>query len=332
LLGLAGLPLASVVFLTGQPEAMAALVGLRGATEGLQTAGAQAYLVAGAPAGQLGLASAFYFLGGTLGSSLGNLVAGWAVARFGFGALALGLIASGAALTLAAARLLGEPAAAPVERRGIGSGVRGYGDLLRRPEVRLLGCVRFLPTCYWGVMTLLMPLLVFRLSRSVEVVSLYAAVSLLLAAGCQILTGRVIDSISPTRPPLVLTALVPVCAALAALASSSLPALFATGVMGTCVAWSLSATLPPLAREVAGPAEEGRVLGFLHLLWCTAMLGGTLLAGALVDLSAALPFGLVAALNAPTWLAARALAQGIGKRRADARSESLPGHRRGWSC
>jgi len=320
LLGLAGLPLASAVFLTDRPEAMAALVGLRGATEGLQTAGGQAYLVAGAPAGQLGLASALYFLGGTLGSSLGNLVAGWVVARYDFRLLSLGLIACGLALTLAAALLLAEPAGAVAERRGVRSGIRGYGKLLRRREVRLLGCVRFLPTCYWGVMTLLMPLLVFRLSGDVLTVSLYAAVSLLLAAGCQIVTGRAVDALSRTTPPLVLTALIPVCAGLAALASGSLPALFAAGVLGTCVAWSLSATLPPLVREVAGSAEEGRILGFLHLLWCTAMLGGTVLAGALVDLSAALPFAIVAALNAPTCLATWGLARHIARRRLGKRA------------
>lgn len=325
LLGLAGLPLASAAFLTDQPWAMAALVGLRGATEGLQTAGSQSYLVAGAPAGQLGLASALYFLGGTLGSSLGNLVAGWVVAAQGFQRLALGIVAAGVALTVAAALLLGEPAETGPERRGVRSGVRGYGGLLRRSEVRLLGCVRLLPTCYWGVMTLLMPLLIYRLSGSVLTVSWYAAVSLLLAAGCQILTGRLVDTRSRTVPPRVLTALIPVCAALAAASSGSLPALFAVGVLGTCVAWSLSATLPPLVREVAGSAEQGRILGFLHLLWCTGMLGGTVLAGALVDRSAALPFAVVAVLNVPTWLAARGLARAIATRQRTAIEPTGPG-------
>lgn len=331
LLGLAGLPFASAALLTEQPAVMAALVGLRGATEGLQTAGGQSYLVAGAPPGQLGLASALYFLGGTLGSSLGNLVAGWVVASHGFRALAVVLIACGIGLTLAAARLLGEPTGSTGTRRGVRSGLRGYGELLRRREVQLLSCVRFLPTCYWGVTTLLMPLLIFRLSGEVLTVSLYAAVSLLLAAACQILTGRAVDTVSRTLPALVLAALIPVCATLAAASARSLPALFAAGVLGTCVAWSLSATLPPLVREVAGNAEEGRILGFLHLLWSTAMLGGTLLAGALVDLDAALPFGIVAALNAATFVAAWRLTRLIARRgvRAERRAELVDGSEAG---
>jgi MFS family permease len=306
LLGLAGLPLAALVFLANQPGVMALLVGLRGATEGLQVAGSQAYLVAGAPAGQIGLASALYFLGGTLGSSLGSLFGGWVVDRLGFGALAYWTVGLGIALTLVAWRFLGEPERTSA-RRGVAFGLQGYVGLVGRREVILVGAIRFLPTVYWGVMTLLMPLLIYRLSGQVLVASLYSAVSLLLAAASQLATGRAVDRLSRTLPTVLLTALVPPCAVLAAVSSHSLPSLFAVGVVGTCVAWSISATLPPLVREVAGPAEEGRVLGFLHLLWCSAMFGGTMLGGALVDLDPALPFLVVGALNAVTWLAALAL-------------------------
>jgi MFS family permease len=315
LLGLAGLPLAALVFLADQPWLMAALVGLRGATEGLQVAGSQSYLVAGAPAGQIGLASALFFLGSTLGSSIGNLAGGWVVERLGFQWLALWTIAAGVLVTIAAGRLLGEPGPTR-SRRGVRSGLRGYTALVRRRDVMLLACVRFLPTVYWGVMTLLMPLLLYRLSQQVIVVSAYSAVSLLLAAGSQVLTGRTIDRVSRTLPPIILSALIPVCAALAALASGSLPALFAVGILGTCVAWSISITLPPLAREVSESNEEGRVLGFLHLLWSGAMLSGTLLGGAVVEIDPALPFWIVGGLNCGTWLAALALHRRRGRRQS----------------
>lgn len=315
LLGLAGLPMAALVFLSGQPTTMALLVGMRGATEGLQVAGSQSYLVAGAPAGQIGLASALYFLGGTLGSSLGNLLGGWVVATFGFRYLAYGTVAFGVLLTLAAWRFLGEPGLTP-NRQGVGSGLRGYLGLVRRREVILVGCVRFLPTLYYGVMTLLMPLLIYRLSGQILVVSAYSATSLLLAAASQVATGRAVDRLSRTLPTLLLTALVPISAILAALSSRSLPALLVAGVLGTCVAWSISATLPALVREVAGPAEEGRLLGLFHLLWSGAMFGGTMLAGALVDVDASLPFAVVGVLNSLTWLAALSLHRRQSRSRA----------------
>jgi MFS family permease len=171
----------------------------------------------------------------------------------------------------------------------------------------LVATVRFLPTIYWGTMTLLLPLLIYRLSQQVIVVSLYSAVSLLLAAACQIGTGRAVDRLSRTVPPILLTAMIPICAFLAALSARSLTALFAVGVLGTCVAWSISATLPPLVREVTGTAEEGRVLGFLHLLWSAAMFGGTILGGALVEVDPSLPFAVVGVVNTLTWVAALTL-------------------------
>ena len=231
---------------------------------------------------------------------------GWLVQRFGFGALAFETVVLGIVLTLIAATALREPTRATL-RRGAVTGVRGYASLVSRREVKLVAAVRFLPTIYWGTMTLLLPLLIYRLSQQVIVVSIYSAVSLMLAAACQIGTGRAVDRLGRTLPPIFLTALIPVCGVLAALSARDLTALFAVGVLGTCVAWSISATLPPLVREVAGAAEEGRVLGFLHLLWSAAMFGGTLLAGTLVEVDPALPFAVVAAVNGLTWLAALTL-------------------------
>jgi hypothetical protein len=58
-------------------------------------------------------------------------------------------------------------------------------------------------------------------------------------------------------------------------------------------------------RAIAPPGQAGQVVGLNHLLWCLAMLTGTLLAGWLVTVDEALPFWLAAALNLPTVFAAR---------------------------
>jgi MFS family permease len=62
-------------------------------------------------------------------------------------------------------------------------------------------------------------------------------------------------------------------------------------------------------RELAGPAERGRALGLLHLLWVIAMITGANAGGRLVDLHPALPFALAAVLNLPTALAGLALSR-----------------------
>ena len=129
--------------------------------------------------------------------------------------------------------------------------------------------------------------------------ALFGTVSLTLAVACQLVTGRVIDAIGPGRPALILAALVPAIALLAALTSNSLPGFFAVGVLATCVAWSLSGAVMPLVRAVAPADQQGQTVGLLHLLWCLAMLSGALLAGWLLTINPALPFIAVALLNLP---------------------------------
>ena len=81
------------------------------------------------------------------------------------------------------------------------------------------------------------------------------------------------------------------------------------GVLGTCVAWSLSGTIPPLIYATAPPEQAGQVVGLLHLLWSLAMLTGTLLAGGLAALNPALPFWTAALINLPAVAAALSLAR-----------------------
>ena len=42
----------------------------------------------------------------------------------------------------------------------------GYGEILRRPVIVVLGLLRFLPTCYYGMATVLNPLLINRMAGS----------------------------------------------------------------------------------------------------------------------------------------------------------------------
>jgi MFS family permease len=307
--GLAHLPLMALVYLVQDPSALLAAALASGLINGLFTVGGQAYLVAAAPRAYLGVASALYFLGSTLGTSLGSLVAGLVVERQSFGAFGAAALVGSGLLLVASARLLPDPpgegariggAGLPASPRlgdpasGEGSG-RG-GDLL------LVAALRFLPTCFWGAATLLTPLLLFRLSGSVVAVSLYSSVSLAIAAAGQIVTGRLFDRVGRGRPVLVLAGLLPVAALAMGLSAGHFEALFAAGVFATAVAWSISVSFPPLVRDLAPEGQQGRALGLLHLLWTAGMLIGTLAGGRLVEVGTGLPFLLGAALNLPTAL------------------------------
>jgi MFS family permease len=69
------------------------------------------------------------------------------------------------------------------------------------------------------------------------------------------------------------------------------------GVLGIAAAWSLATLLPILVSESTAVEERGRVLGALHVLWNLAMIGGSMLGGALLETAVGLPFAVVALLN-----------------------------------
>jgi MFS family permease len=305
-LGVLWLLPAAGLFVASDPAVLLAAAAVAGVVDGLYVVGGQAYLVAATPRAHLGLGSALFFVGSTLGTSLGSLAAGTAAEQWGFGAFGAGLAVAAVGLAAAVALLLPSAApAGPSAHRGVG--LRGLALLARNPGLRLVATVRFLPTVYWGAATVLMPLLLYRRSGSVVGASLYLTVSLAVAAACQIAVGRLADRVGWRWPIAALTALLPLAALGTALAAGSYAGLFAAGVFATCVAWSLSVSFPPLVRELAAEGESGRALGVLHMLWVVAMIVGTNAGARLVEVDASLPFLIGAAINVPTALAGLAL-------------------------
>jgi MFS family permease len=305
-LGLIGLPVAALCFLTPAWPLLALLGLVSGLADGLQSTGSQSYLIARADRATIGRAASALFVGTTLGGALGNLGTGALLRGWGFAGL--GPIGLGAGfLVLVAATVLPAGERRSASRQGEATGaLAGYRTLLRVPRVRQLALLRFLSTCSWGATNLLWPLLIARLSGDPATAALFGTVSLIVAVAAQLGTGRLIDIVGPGGPALVLAVLVPLVAALSALAIATglLPALFVVGVAGTAVAWSLSGTTLPLIRAAAPDEAVGQVVGLLHLMWSLAMLTGTLLAGWLVVAGAALPFGTVTLIALPAVVAA----------------------------
>lgn len=323
-LGLVGLPIAALLYLTSAAPVLVLLVLAAGLADGLQSTGSQSYLVARASSATIGLATGVFFVGSTLGGALGNLGAGVLLRGWGFVGLGAVALVGGLLVLAGAAALPAGATRSEGQRRALVGALAGYRPLLGTPIVRQLGLLRFLSTCSWGTATLLWPLLIARLSGDAATAALFGTVSLTLAVAAQLGTGRLIDAIGPGAPAAVLAVLVPLMAALSALAitANSLSALFVVGVVGTAVAWSLSGTTLPLIRAAAPANQAGQIVGLLHLLWSLAMLTGTLLGGWLVVINPALPFWTVACLNLPTAAAAFRVRRALRKETASSlRSE-----------
>ena len=300
ILGQFGPLLAGAMFLTGDPYLLSALsIGL-GMTFGFSSTGGQSYLLGAAPAGVMGMASAGYFLSSTLGSAAGNLMAGPVADNLGYeplGHLACATAAGIVVLTLAMLPSL--PRHAHSDRSATRS-LAGYIRLCRRREVRLLLAIRYLPTSYWGAVSLLIPLLIFRISGTNTSVTTYSAISLVAACGSQLLTGRLVDRIGRWKPVFVSSSLVAVSAVGLTFTAHTLAGLYTFGIMASVFAWSLSTTMPGILQLTAGEGEEGRVVGSAHVAWSAGMLSGSLGGGKLIDWGPAVPFaiGVVFALGA----------------------------------
>lgn len=289
-------PLAAVLFLTRAPLLMLALSLVLGMLSSIQTIGGQTYLMGAVRQVRLGFASALFFIGSTLGTSLGNLLAAPALDRWGFNVVAAAMIvASFLTIAMTARFLPAPPRDAP--KAGSAGAVRGYATIMRRREVRLLIGLRCMPTCYWGAATLLVPLLLYRVSHLPSTAAFYSGLSLALAACCQILTGRLADRVGRRFPAVVLTTCIVASALLLGLFSGSLTGLYVFGIFGACSAWSLSVLMPGLIKELSAPGEEGRTLALTHFVWSGSMLLGSVGAGALVVVNSGLPFLIAAMLN-----------------------------------
>lgn len=298
LLGLGGFVLGGLIYLVTTPWLVFMFWAAGGLGQGFHAVGGQGYLIEGAGSKHLGVLSALYNWGFTLGGALGSAVAGIILDQHGFVAFGMTMLVVSLATVVGAAAFL--PTLRPSAQVQTTSWVRsltGYRQVVRQPTVVILGLMRFLPTCYWGMAAVLIPLLVNRGADSKTTVALYATVSQVLASLAQIGAGRAADRWGADWPTRIAFGVLTSSVFGLALTGSELWGLFLFGVTAACAAWSLSTLMPTLV-SIAAPAEErGRVLGALHLLWNLAMMIGAMLGGALLSIAVGLPFFVAGLLN-----------------------------------
>lgn len=293
-LGLLGAAVASLVFLMQLPLLVVGLWLLGGAAGSLQTLGGSSYLTRAVDPLQLGVLSALYALSMTLGGAVGSPIAGQVLDAAGFqwyGLIGLGVVATTvlvAAIWLPPQRVSGE---AQSDARV------STLTLARRPVVQVLMGLRFLPTIYYGMAMVLVPLMIHDLAGNKTTVALYGTASLIVASLAQLVAGRAADRYGHRAPTLVSYAILIGAALGLALFAQELWGVFLFGVLGIASAWALASLLFVLVSDGVPRPEHGRAFGLLHATWSIAMISGALLGGALTRIAPGLPFLVVGLLN-----------------------------------
>lgn len=293
LIGVVGLTISTLLFLTKVPWLVIVLWCFISAGNGFAAVSGQGYLVLMSSSAVLGLASALYNWGYTVGGVIGTPLATLVLGEDNFTALGYSLVILSLVMVLVASLLPRSQTADDSQSSDVTT--TGYGVLLNR-HIIILIMLRFLPTCYYGVMTL-MPLLIKQQSDSNTVVAWYIAISSIFASLTQLLAGRVADKIGVRLPTQVAFGFILLSIVGMIFTAHMLWGLFVFGTIGIGAAWALSTLLPGLVITAAEPGIRGRVFGMLHVLWTIAMAFGTLLGGNLIEVNIQLPFMIVGVLN-----------------------------------
>ena len=292
LLGLGGAAFTGLAFHFSSPWILLLLIFVIGGAAGPWSTAGQSYLITSVAAHRLGMGGALYFLSHTLGGSMGNMATAlvqenwaWSFARIG-STMTVAMVA----VFLLALLIIPSGQAPPSSKRPPLALWSAYRPLLRGGEVRLLISLRYLITSFWGIASFLLPLLIFRVSDSISTAAWYNAVSLIVAAGCQLLAGFLRDRYGHFWPLLISAAGVVLCAAGLAFLWGSLAGLFILGTALTGTAWAVSTLIPALINDVAGPQEKNRLVGLGHMVWSAAMVSGHLAGSLMVEVHPGLPF------------------------------------------
>jgi MFS family permease len=297
----AGLLLAAAgtcAFLVRNPVLVAVLWFVGGAGLALITVGGGSYLTRVSARGSLGILAAFYVVSMTVGGVFGNLLSGVVVDTRGFAVFGLVEIAIIGATMLFASLLLPQ---LETRSREDGSGrlpIAGALPLLRLPTMRWLVGLRGLPTIFYGMLTVLVPLLLRSQSGSTMLVAFYGTTQLVVASLAQLVAGRSADRWGAARPTAVAYSFLILGGVGLAIFSQQPAGLFAFGVVAVASAWALSTLMFVWVSDGLPKSEHPAALGLLHAVWSLSMITGSLVGGWLARLGPGLPFLLGAALNA----------------------------------
>jgi MFS family permease len=287
----------ALAFLARAPWAVAALWFAGGAGLALITVGGGSYLTRLSARGALGVLASIYMLSFTAGGVIGNPVAGVIIEGRGFSAFGLAELAVIATAGLIAVLFLADLKDRSAEPASVREFWAGALPMLRRVTVRLLLGLRGLPTIFYGMLTVLVPLLLNNLTGDKALVAAYGAATLVLASAAQLAAGRAADRWGARAPTLVAYGAVILSGIGLAVTAGTVWGLFAFGVVGVAAAWSLSTLMYVWVGDGVAKPDHASTLGLLHAVWSVSMILGSLLGGWLVTTAAGLPFLIAGLLN-----------------------------------
>jgi len=268
-----------------------------GAGMALVTVGGASYLTRISGRGSLGILAAFYALSMTVGGAIGNPFAGVLIEGHGFVAFSRAAMALSFGTILVISLLMRHLQDQTMKQVSLRSFWSGVLDTARQTNVRMLVGLRCLPTIFYGMLIMLIPLLINSLTGSKMMVAAYGTTNLIVASLAQLLAGRAVDRWGARRPTLLAyTALILAGLGLT-VSAGRLWGLFGFGVLGIAAAWSLSTLMYVWVNDGVPKAEHPSTFGLLHAVWSLSMICGSLLGGWLVSPMPGLPFLVGGILN-----------------------------------
>tara|TARA_B100001250_G_scaffold412863_1_gene445243 strand:- start:3554 stop:4771 length:1218 start_codon:yes stop_codon:yes gene_type:complete len=294
ILGLLGSSFGGLVFHTSDPSGLTMMLIVMGASSGPWSTAGQSMLIHSVRPAYLGIGSGLYFLSNTLGNAFGSLCTGWLKTTWSFPEI--GTVTFGGLLVLTGLAIAFIPPMRLSTNQTTGNNVKGestwtaYKPLLIRKDIWLLLSLRLTITTFWGMATLAIPLLIYRISNNESLPAYFAAISLVVAAIFQLGIGLISDR-AGYKIPLIVSAIGIFISTMGlALFPTSLFGIFVYGTFLTGTAWAVSTLVPKLINEIATSNERNRVVGLGHLAWSISMFSGNLIGGYLIDIYAGLPF------------------------------------------
>jgi MFS family permease len=267
-----------------------------GGSGSLLFVGSSSYLTKLRTHGALGTLAAVYALSMTVGGAIGNPLAAAIIERYSYGGYGLFMFGFMVLVALLLAWWMPNIKSAPTE----GEASQSSGNplhLLRLPNFPLIIFMRGIPTLYYGMILLLVPLMLNQLSSDKWVIAAYGTANLIVASMAQLAAGRAADKWGALRPSIAGYAGIIVTGIGLSLSTSSVIGLFICGVLGIAAAWGLSTMLYMWVSDGIAKEQHASAFGLLHAVWSLSMVGGSLLGGQLVDVWPGLPFLLLGLVN-----------------------------------
>jgi MFS family permease len=256
----------------------------------LVTVGGASYLTRLSTRGALGILAALYALSMTIGGAVGNPIAAILIERYGFAVFGSAAAAVSLVTILIVAFWMVNLQGKAEDSIAAAKSRVSLLSMIRQSRVRLLIGLRGLPTLFYGMLTVLIPLSINQLSHSKVTVAAYGTASLIVASAAQLLAGKAADRWGALRPTLTAYSTLILSGLCLFLGVGSLQATFIFGVLGISAAWSLSTLMYVWVSDGIPKDNHPSTFGLLHAVWSLCMIGGAMLGGWLVRFTPGLPF------------------------------------------